>query len=59
MQKWYNELKDNCKVSKITVAVAGNKADLDEDVSLMEARLFAKSINAEYFTISAKTGMGI
>lgn len=57
---WCKEVQRECPTDIILVVVA-NKSDLyvDEKVEEEEAKLFAKSINAQFFQASAKTKNGI
>jgi len=57
---WVQELK-MARGDNIHVVVAGNKADLKDKrcVSLPEAQQLAKSINANYFETSAKSGENV
>ena len=57
---WYKEIKDNGE-KDIVLGIAGNKSDLydNEAVSELEAREFAKSINAIYALTSAQNNSGV
>ena len=43
----------------ITLAIAGNKVDLNRIVSLEEAEAYAASVGAKHFSTSAKINQGV
>ena len=57
---WFNQVKDNSP-NDIIIAIAANKSDLYEieQVNEEEARNFAKSVGAIFFTTSAMNSSGI
>ena len=57
---WIEKIKENSS-SDIILFLAANKSDLveKEDVNEEEARKFAKEINADFCSISAKNSIGI
>ncbi|CAD8057361.1 unnamed protein product [Paramecium sonneborni] len=60
LEKWYEDLKENCDRNQMILALCGNKVDLENDsVTYADAKKFADKINAELFLVSAKTGQGI
>ncbi|CAK56380.1 unnamed protein product (macronuclear) [Paramecium tetraurelia] len=60
LEKWHEDLKDNCDRNKMILALCGNKVDLDNDnITYAEAKKFADQINGGLFLVSAKTGQGI
>ena len=60
LKEWYSDLKMYGEEFTV-VAIVGNKSDCyeNEEVKEDEAKEYAKSINANYFLVSAKTGDNI
>ena len=44
---------------EITLAIAGNKVDLNRVVSLEEAEAYASTVGAKHFSTSAKVNQGV
>ena len=44
---------------EVTLAIAGNKVDLNRVVSLEEAQAYADSVGAKHFSTSAKLNQGL
>jgi small GTP-binding protein len=60
MTKWKNELLQT-RGNDIKLVVVANKIDLEKErvVSRERGEEFARTVRAEYFEVSAKTGLGI
>ncbi|KAJ3446714.1 ras family-domain-containing protein [Anaeramoeba flamelloides] len=63
LKYWMNELRNNLKVLPVLVVVA-NKIDMinkseKEKIQIQKGEKYSKTINASFFTSSAKNGEGI
>ena len=60
MKKWYNNVQQLLEADTILIVV-GNKEDVidEEEVSLNESRCYSESIQANFYKVSAKQGIGI
>jgi len=58
VQMWVKELRKMLG-TQVTLAIAGNKIDLQRNVPLDEAEAYAKSVGAVHFSTSAKLNQGI
>lgn len=55
---WVKELRKMLGTD-ITLAIAGNKVDLNRVVSLEEAEAYAATVGAKHFSTSAKLNQGV
>merc|ERR1712137_238370 len=55
---WVKELRKMLG-KEVTLAIAGNKVDLNRVVSLEEAKAYADSVGAKHFNTSAKLNQGL
>ena len=57
MKNWYNYVKEELQREKFILAIVGNKRDLFENevVSDNEGKEFAKSLDALFYLVSAKS----
>jgi Ras-related protein Rab-21 len=55
---WVKELRKMLG-KEVTLAIAGNKVDLNRVVSLEEAQAYADSVGAKHFNTSAKLNQGL
>lgn len=58
MKSWVKEITSTCE-KDIVYVIAGNKIDLNPSADIQEAEQFARSIQGEYLTTSAKTGSNL
>lgn len=58
VQMWVKELRKMLG-TQVTLAIAGNKIDLQRNVPLEEAEAYARSVGAVHFSTSAKLNQGI
>ena len=58
MKEWVNELEKTVERTEMKLVIAANKCDLlkEENVDIQEANLYADSIGAKLYTVSAKEG---
>ena len=58
---WFEQVKENCDLSKIILGVAANKCDLfnKEEVKEDDGKVFANRINGAFQSTSCFTGIGI
>ena len=58
VKMWVKELRKMLG-KEITLAIAGNKVDLNRTVSLEEAEAYASSVGAKHYSTSAKLNQGV
>ena len=58
MKSWVKEITSTCE-KDIVYVIAGNKIDLNPSADIQEAEQFARSIQGECITTSAKTGSNL
>jgi Ras-related protein Rab-21 len=58
--KWITELQSFCE-NDVVIAITGNKGDRENErqIRLKDAENYAKIVDAEHFSTSAKSGKGI
>jgi small GTP-binding protein len=57
-QGWMNSIRENI-TDPVSIALVGNKCDLDRMVSVDQAEAFAREYGVQYFETSAKTGLNV
>jgi small GTP-binding protein len=57
-QGWMNSIRENI-TDPVSIALVGNKSDLERQVPVEQAEAFAREYGVQYFETSAKTGTNI